>query len=327
MSDIPTGCTFTTLDLDQVVCAVLPAEGGWQAVDHDGAPGPVRSTLAEALTVDLPDDLVRPDRGLRVHSVGVDLVEVVTSLPCPVAPGGFDLDSVAEAWSTTEFVEWVEGPLVSHPDGTVVQLSTVVTDLGPCLAVWPADASGPGVFVLLDEERGGVAPAADHVAVSWWSEGQMMVSAGSTESGAHGSHVWASFDWSDDGGCWTWLEYVADGSAGAPEQVASALAGRVHQYLRTTVGFPARSAEVLDAGEPSTGNSVRVHGSAEFRRAVLDLVRTDERAERAVAALHDPESADGVRVDAALREFLDGAPTLAAVDRVLAELLGEQPDV
>jgi len=322
-----TGCTFRTMDVDELEWAVIGIDDGWRAVGPDGATGPARSTMAEAVSTDLPPDLVRPDRGLMVEAAGIDVLEVVRALQCPVGPDGFELADVAEGWSGAAFTEWVDGPPVSHPDDTVVQLSTVMTGLGPCLAVWPADGSAPGVFVVFDEDRGGVAPDDDHLSSGWWSDGQMMVSAGSVEMGAHGPHVWTVLDWSDQDPTTTWLEYVPDGSAGEVSQVVAALNGSRHVYLRTTVGFPARADEVSDAGEPLHGTSLHVNGSAEFRREVFDLVCADPRAARVVAGLRDPASGDGQRIYDALDLFLGGEPGLGAVDAVLAELLGEQPQV
>lgn len=320
-------CTFTTMDVDGHEWVVSMTEDGWRAVGPDGATGPVRPSLAEAVSTDLPQDLVRPDRGLMVEADGADVLEAVRALRCPVGPGGFELSDVAEGWSGAAFTEWVDGPPVSHPDDTVVQLSTVMTGSGPCLAVWPADGSAPGVFVVFDHDRGGVAPDDDHLSSGWWTDGQMTVSAGSVEMGAHGPHVWTVLDWSDQDPTTTWLEYVPDGSAGDPSRVVDAMRGSVHVYLRTTVGFPARDTEMSDAGEPLHGTSLHVDGSAGFRREVFDLVCVDPRAARAVAALRDPESEDGRRVDDALGQFIGGGSDLGAVDAVLAELLGEQPQV
>lgn len=322
-----TGCTFTTVDVDELEWAVRQSGDGWQSVSPAGTAGPVRPTLAEVVATDLPEDLVRADRGLTVDAVGVDVLEVVRSLRCPVGPGEFDLTEVRESRSAAAFTEWVEGPAVSHSEDTVVQLSTVVTSAGPCLAVWPADGSAPGVLVVFDQDRGGVVPDDDYLSSGWWSDGQLMVSAGSVEMGAHGPHVWTVLDWSDQDPCATWLEYVPDGSADDPSRVVDAMRGSVHLYLRTTVGFPARAAEVDDAGEPLQGTSLHVYGSAGFRREVFDQVCADPRAARAVAALRDPESEDGRRVYDALDLFIGGAPDLGAVDAVLADLLGEQPQV
>ncbi len=321
------GCTLTTTAPDELVWSVLPAPDGWHVRSPSGTSGPPRPTLAEAVAKDLPPDLVRPDRGLTVHTVGVDPLEVVHALRCPVAVGGFDLDAVAEAWAAADLVEWVEGLGVAGVGGTVAQLSTVRTRQGPCVAVWPADGSAPAALVQLDQERGVVAPGADHLESGWWTETSMMVSAGGTEEGAQGPRVWTCFEWSDEGPASSWLEYVADGTASDPARVAAALQGRVHVYLRTTVGFPARAAEVDDAGEPEMGTTVQVCGSADFRRAVFDLVCADPRAQRAVDALRDPGTEDGRAVDDALVQFLYDGPVLTAVNEVLAGFLGERPDV
>jgi len=320
-------CTLTTTDLDELVWSVRPTPDGWQVVAPDGTAGPSRPTVAAVVSTDLPEDLVQADRGLRVDTEGVDLLEVVHALRCPVPVGGFDLEAVAEAWASADFVEWVEGLDVAGVEGTVVQLSTVRTRQGPCVAVWPAEGSAPAALVLLDEERGVVAPGADHLESGWWTETSMMVSAGGTEEGAQGPRVWTCFEWSDEGPASSWLEYVADGTASDPARVAAALQGRVHVYLRTTVGFPARAAEVDDAGEPEMGTTVQVCGSADFRRAVFDLVCADPRAQRAVDALRDPGTEDGRAVDDALVQFLYDGPVLTAVNEVLAGFLGERPDV
>lgn len=320
-------CTFTTMDVDELEWAVRETVDGWQSVGPDGVTGPVRPTVAEVVATDLPEDLVRSDRGLMVDASGADLLEVVRALRCPVGPGGFDLDAVAEGWSTSDVIEWVEGLPVAHADDTVVQVSTVVTDAGPCLAVWPLDGSAAGVLVVFDEDRGGVAPDVNHLSAGWWCADSMPVSSGATELGACGPHVWVEFEWSDSDAATTWLEYVPDGTAGAPRRVADALRGSLHVYLRTTVGFPARADEVDDAGEPEVGTSRRVHGEAWFRQEVFNLVCAEPGAARVVAALRDPGSPDGRRVDEALGRFLADDPTLDAVDAVLAELLGWQTGV
>lgn len=325
MTRLDTACTFTTMDVDELAWAVVRHGDGWQVVGPDATAGPVRGTWVEVVATDLPGDLVRADRGLMVDAVAADLLEVVRSLPCPVAPGAFDLDHVAEGWSAAAYTEWVDGPPVAHAADTVVQMSTVVTGAGPCLAVGPADGRALGAFVLFDEDRGGVAPDANFLSAGWWFADSMPVSSGAVEMGACGPRVWTEFEWSDSDAATTWLEFVADGSAGAPRRVVDALRGTVHVYLRTTVGFPARSDEVADAGEPEVGATRRVHGDARFRQEVFDLVCADPRAARAVAALRDPASEDGRRVDAALGRFLDGEPDFGAVDAVLAELLGEEP--